>query len=89
MTAHRHALPGGVEIGLGGNGILKVTEVIALVREQLDERSPEIGRVAFDPRRVAPAEVAREVRRVDRPVAGAGRAIGAAAVTVAVSALLY
>jgi hypothetical protein len=49
MPADRDALSGGAEVRFRAHGVLEVTELIADVREQLDERNLEIRRAAFAP----------------------------------------
>src|ERR1017187_2625905 len=49
QAPHRDALAGGFQIGLGGNRVLVVTEVVAGVGEPLNQRDAEIGGVGFLP----------------------------------------
>ncbi len=49
VAAYRDALAGRLEVGLGGDGVLVVAEVIADVGEDLDEGDAEVGGVALLP----------------------------------------
>ena len=49
MPAHRGPPPRGAEVGLGGDRVLVVAEVVADVGEQLDERDAEVGGAALAP----------------------------------------
>jgi hypothetical protein len=51
VPAHRHAEARRVEVGLGGDDILPVAEVIADVRHQLDQHVADVGHVLLSPRR--------------------------------------
>jgi hypothetical protein len=53
VTLGRLASTGRIQIGLVGDRVLEVGEVVAFGREQLQEGDPEIGRTALGPRRVA------------------------------------
>ena len=53
VTLGRDAVPRRVEIGLGRDGVLEIGEMVAGIGEQLDQRHPEVGRVALQPARVA------------------------------------
>ncbi len=44
VAAHRDAPAGRAEVGLGGDRVLRVAQVVGDVGEQLDERDAEIGR---------------------------------------------
>ena len=52
VTPGRDPMPNRLEIRLVGDRVLEIREAVALVREQFEERDPEIGRVALDPARV-------------------------------------
>ena len=51
VAAHRDALAGGGEVGLVGDRVLPVGEVVGGVGQQLDQRDAEIGRRALGPAR--------------------------------------
>ena len=53
VPLRRSALAGRVEVGLVGDGVLEVAEVVAFVGEQLEQRDAEIGRAALEPAGIA------------------------------------
>ena len=49
VAAHRDALPSGAQIGLGGDGVLVVAEMVAGVGEHLDDGDAQVRHVALPP----------------------------------------
>ena len=49
VAAHRDAAPRRAEIGLGRDGVLPVAEAVGDVRQKLDQRHAQVGRVALCP----------------------------------------
>ena len=49
VTAHRNSLASRVQVGLSGDGILIVTEVIARISQDLHQRDADVGHVSFAP----------------------------------------
>ena len=70
VPARRDPLPGGVEVRLVRDGVLEVREPVARVREQLDQRDPEVRRVALDRVRVELRHEAEQQRPEARVVLG-------------------
>ena len=63
-------LPCGVQIRLVGNGVLKVAEVVAFVREQFQYRDSEIRGISFDPFGIQPRN------QIDQQTPEAGVVLG-------------
>src|SRR6185436_7520188 len=49
MPLHRDPLPGCIEIGFGGYRVLIVRQIVANIRQQLDQRDAEVRNVPFLP----------------------------------------
>src|SRR5206468_148985 len=49
VAAHRNALTGGPQVSLGGDSVLVVAEIVADVRQHLDQHDADIGDVRLLP----------------------------------------
>ncbi len=49
MTPHRDAAPGSGEVGLGGDSVLVIAQVIGRVGKQFDQRYRQVGHVPLAP----------------------------------------
>ena len=77
VAAHRDAIARRVQIGLGGDRVLPIRQVVGGVSEQFDQRDADIGRRALGPARREHAQAVEHQAPKARVVLGQGVDVGA------------
>ena len=60
VPANGDTHPCGAQVSLGGHGVLVVAQPVTFVREQLHQRDPDVGDVAFGPLRHREAQTVEQ-----------------------------